>query len=147
MERKTVHICKDKSEISLKSSELIRELSNEAIKTRGQFTVAFSGGSLPSIVAPSLLAAKDIEWSKVSKDALHALRRNGITMGWGIFFSFLGSLLSPGPKLSMVNVHTSDSTSNTKLVFPNCGKKRLTSVLHGFQPLITFEAVGSARPL
>jgi len=60
-----VHVCHSHQLLSEEAGDLIARLSHESISARGSFLVAFSGGSLPGLVAPRLLELKDsIEWER-----------------------------------------------------------------------------------
>jgi 6-phosphogluconolactonase len=60
-----VHTFTSGNDLGQNLANRLTEISTSAIASRNQFTVAFSGGSLPGIVAPGLLANKDkIVWSK-----------------------------------------------------------------------------------
>jgi 6-phosphogluconolactonase len=48
-----------KQEIGNAAAAEIKQMSAEAIAARGKFTVAFSGGSLPAIIASGLLSVQD----------------------------------------------------------------------------------------
>ncbi|KAJ1680229.1 suppressor of los1-1 [Spiromyces aspiralis] len=50
-------------QVSLELRDLLAKLSKEAIAQRGKFTVAFSGGSLPTTVAAELTKATDVDFS------------------------------------------------------------------------------------
>ena len=54
-----------KSAIGVEVADMLVNLSREAVAARGKFTVAFSGGSLPGIVASGILSrAEEIAWDK-----------------------------------------------------------------------------------
>ncbi len=53
-----------KHQIATELAKNIAQWSREAINDHGNFIVAFSGGSLPSILAPGLLNNKDIDFTK-----------------------------------------------------------------------------------
>lgn len=58
-------VCSDQAELGKVAGQIILAAAAQAIKARDRFVVAFSGGSLPSIVAPFLVANKDsVEWDK-----------------------------------------------------------------------------------
>ncbi len=60
-----VKICADNDELGRLTGSVILAAAAAAIKQSGRFVVAFSGGSLPSLVAPHLVAEKDgVEWDK-----------------------------------------------------------------------------------
>jgi len=64
-----IKVFESSSDISRAIADDIVKLSIQAIKERGQFVIAFSGGSLPKTVCPGLLSkykeSKDqLEWSK-----------------------------------------------------------------------------------
>ncbi len=60
-----VKICEDNDELGRVTGSMILAAAAAAIKQRGRFVVAFSGGSLPSLVAPYIVAEKDaVEWDK-----------------------------------------------------------------------------------
>lgn len=61
-----LHIFSDLRELSTAAAEFVAKLSAEAIAERGRFTVAFSGGSLPKLVCPPLVAEplkSQIDWA------------------------------------------------------------------------------------
>ena len=58
-------VCANKQELGNVAGKVIVETAKQAISQRDRFVVAFSGGSLPSIVAPYLIAQqKSVDWSK-----------------------------------------------------------------------------------
>lgn len=58
-------VCSDQAELGKVAGQIILAAAAQAIKAKDRFVVAFSGGSLPSIVAPFLVANKDsVEWDK-----------------------------------------------------------------------------------
>lgn len=60
-----VYVCHSKDLLTEESGDLIARLSRQAIEERGSFVVAFSGGSLPALVAPRLLQLRDsIDWTR-----------------------------------------------------------------------------------
>lgn len=60
-----VHVCHSKELLAEEVGDLVVRLASHAIGERGSFVVAFSGGSLPALVAPRLLELRDaIQWSK-----------------------------------------------------------------------------------
>jgi len=58
-----VFVFKDNGGLSQHLAKRIVQMSQDAIKSHGKFTIALSGGSLPTILAPGL-----IEQYKGSKD-------------------------------------------------------------------------------
>ena len=61
----TLHIFPTTTELGTAAAALIAQASAEAIEQRGRFTVALSGGSLPGLIAPALLAGSlrcRVEW-------------------------------------------------------------------------------------
>ena len=52
-------VFEDADVLGEKATALLLEAAAEALAARGQFTVALSGGSIPKLLCPSLLAAKD----------------------------------------------------------------------------------------
>eukprot|EP00008_Paramoeba_atlantica_P006320 CAMPEP_0201492478 /NCGR_PEP_ID=MMETSP0151_2-20130828/33272_1 /ASSEMBLY_ACC=CAM_ASM_000257 /TAXON_ID=200890 /ORGANISM="Paramoeba atlantica, Strain 621/1 / CCAP 1560/9" /LENGTH=257 /DNA_ID=CAMNT_0047879313 /DNA_START=99 /DNA_END=872 /DNA_ORIENTATION=+ len=64
---RSLFVFEGSEELSQRVAEYILKKSNEAIQERGKFSVAFSGGSLPSLVARFLKEspfADSIEWDK-----------------------------------------------------------------------------------
>jgi len=61
-----IHVFENITAVSAATGEFIARLSAEAIRERGRFTVAFSGGSLPGLVAPGLTGERksSIQWDK-----------------------------------------------------------------------------------
>jgi 6-phosphogluconolactonase len=60
-----VHSYASGKELGSDLASRVEALAKTFIAQKGEFTIAFSGGSLPGIVAPGLLAKKDeIDWSK-----------------------------------------------------------------------------------
>lgn len=52
-------VFEDADVLGERATALLLEAAAEALAARGQFTVALSGGSIPKLLCPSLLAAKD----------------------------------------------------------------------------------------
>lgn len=60
-----IKICEDKAELGSVAGSVILDAAKQAIATRNRFVVAFSGGSLPGIIAPFLIAKKkQVNWEK-----------------------------------------------------------------------------------
>ncbi len=60
----TVRIFKDTDELNRAAAEIFIELAAQAIRERGQFLVAFSGGSTPTVLY-RLLARESVDWTRV----------------------------------------------------------------------------------
>ena len=60
-----LHIFHNKDDMIEAAAEKFVELASEAIKQRGRFTVALSGGSTPEPLYEMLAERDDIEWSRV----------------------------------------------------------------------------------
>ncbi len=60
----TVRIFKDADELSRAAAEIFVALTTQAIRERGRFLVAFSGGSTPTALY-RLLAREPIDWTRV----------------------------------------------------------------------------------
>jgi 6-phosphogluconolactonase len=69
----TLHIYESTLELGAAAATLIAETSAGAIQQRGRFMVALSGGSLPGLIAPALLA--------------EPLRRRLDWAAWHVFFA------------------------------------------------------------
>lgn len=65
--KRNFHVGGDKSEVSCAVAQYILEKYNQAVAKTGRFTVAFSGGSLPAIVADGIMNNKDFEAVDFSK--------------------------------------------------------------------------------
>jgi 6-phosphogluconolactonase len=59
--RSNVKVFKDKSEIKSYIADFVAEVSSHAINTKGIFTVALSGGSMPELL--SSLSEREIGWT------------------------------------------------------------------------------------
>jgi 6-phosphogluconolactonase/glucosamine-6-phosphate isomerase/deaminase len=67
MVSRKLHVHKTADELGAAVCEVIVAASQAAVASRGIFTVAFSGGSLPKIVAKPLLQCQDrVDFSKVT---------------------------------------------------------------------------------
>eukprot|EP00299_Pterocystis_sp_00344_P012300 c5881_g1_i1.p1 GENE.c5881_g1_i1~~c5881_g1_i1.p1 ORF type:complete len:237 (+),score=43.44 c5881_g1_i1:47-757(+) len=60
----SVRTLADTDALSLALAEFIAAASKEAIENRGQFTIAWSGGSLPKLAASGLIANKSIDFTR-----------------------------------------------------------------------------------
>lgn len=58
-----LHILPTPLEAGAAAARLVAELASESLDQRGRFTVAFSGGSLPQLICPPLVADRQIDWS------------------------------------------------------------------------------------
>ncbi|KAI9912820.1 hypothetical protein PsorP6_006274 [Peronosclerospora sorghi] len=60
-----LRVCSNSDEVGTKVSQLISDLSKQAVATNDRFTIALSGGSLPKILNKGLQALKDdVDFSK-----------------------------------------------------------------------------------
>src|SRR6185436_19136200 len=57
-----LHIFLDSQQLGQAAAAHIARLSADAIAARGHFTVALSGGSLPKLIGPALVA-QPVDWS------------------------------------------------------------------------------------
>ena len=73
---------KDKPSLGQACADKVLQVAREAIKTHGKFVVAFSGGSLPKIIAPWLIAAAVKECGGGQKEQLKAFWSK-----WHVFFA------------------------------------------------------------
>lgn len=67
LSRAQVHVCTDARELSRSVAERVVQLAQEAIESRGRFTIAFSGGNTPKPMYELLATpefSKRIDWSK-----------------------------------------------------------------------------------
>jgi len=69
VQRLMLHVSSSTDALSTELTQFIIKLSSEAIAKSGSFTVAFSGGSLPAILAAKLKLGEyssQVDWSKWS---------------------------------------------------------------------------------